>query len=359
MNQAPRRAAERGARRGALAYCRWRRRRGARWAEVSGELEVAARTLRHWQRGWQTDRLASRPRGRPLARAARQARNAAIEILVERGASVSAAELRRRVPELGRNEAAELKRRWRHIERLHRLRVGYELAWKAGAVWAADYTAAPRPVEGRYPGILAIRDLGSGKGLEVLAAEAQDGATAAGALQALFVRHGAPLVIKTDNGSPFTGKRVGELLETWRVTLLLSPPATPAYNGALEAGIGGIKTRAHHLAAAAGRAGRWTCDDLEAARRIGNANAAWGPCPDERWENRQPVRRDERESFRKALSSARARVQSMQPDPMTYVERNRCERQAISLALREHGTLQLKRRRKSPPVSSKIMAGIS
>jgi len=39
-------------------------------------------------------------------------------------------------------------------------------------------------------------------------------------------------------------------------------------NGACEAGIGGLKTHTHHLAAHHGRPGRWTSEDVEAARRL-------------------------------------------------------------------------------------------
>src|SRR5262249_35670091 len=45
------------------------------------------------------------------------------------------------------------------------------------------------------------------------------------------------------------------------VKILFSPPATPSYNGACEAGVGSIKTRTHHEAARRGRAQLWTCDD--------------------------------------------------------------------------------------------------
>lgn len=47
------------------------------------------------------------------------------------------------------------------------------------------------------------------------------------------------------------------------VTLLLSPPFFPSYNGAIEAGIGSLKTRAHLEAARHGHSCEWNCDDLE------------------------------------------------------------------------------------------------
>jgi hypothetical protein len=50
------------------------------------------------------------------------------------------------------------------------------------------------------------------------------------------------------------------------VTLLLSPPDTPRYNGACQAGLGALKTRTDHLAARDGDPATWTCNQVEAAR---------------------------------------------------------------------------------------------
>ena len=51
---------------------------------------------------------------------------------------------------------------------------------------------------------------------------------------------------------------VRDLLAVTNITHLLSPPMTPRYNGAQEASIGSLKTRAMHIAAAkVGPACRW------------------------------------------------------------------------------------------------------
>ena len=60
----------------------------------------------------------------------------------------------------------------------------------------------------------------------------------------LFLALGAPLVLKTDNGTHFTAESVELLLREHGITRLLSPPYLPAYNGACEAGHGSVKTRA-------------------------------------------------------------------------------------------------------------------
>lgn len=92
--------------------------------------------------------------------------------------------------------------------------------------------------------------------------------------------------------------------------------APPEYNGACEAGIGGLETRAHHVAAraaggpASGRATTW-----KTARMMANETArphgSVGPTPDELWAAKLPrgdagllhealacVTKEERELFR-------------------------------------------------------------
>ena len=60
---------------------------------------------------------------------------------------------------------------------------------------------------------------------------------------AVFAEHGPPLVLKSDNGSHFTGGNFPDLLAAHRVEHLLSPPYWPRYNGAVEAGIHALKDR--------------------------------------------------------------------------------------------------------------------
>ena len=80
----------------------------------------------------------------------------------------------------------------------------------------------------------------------------------------------APLVLKSDNGSGFISAAMRRFLDGWQVRSLFSPPYTPEYNGSIEAGNGGLKTRTREEAARQGRAGHWTADDTEAARRMAN-----------------------------------------------------------------------------------------
>src|SRR5262249_30272710 len=125
--------------------------------------------------------------------------------------------------------------------------------------------------------------------------------TAADVLVALFRAHGAPLVLKSDNGSAFIADRTQTLLTDWLVWHLRSPPDLPEYNGACEAGIGSVKTRTHHQAARWGRRGAWTSDDAEAARLQANETARpsgyHGPTPDQTWARRQRLTAAERTRF--------------------------------------------------------------
>jgi len=141
------------------------------------------------------------------------------------------------------------------------------LTWKLpGRVWAADFTQADAPIDAAYPYILSLRDLASFYQLLSWPVRQADANATVCALTYPFAAYGPPLVLKTDNGSHFTEGHVGKLPSAPGVTVLLSPPNTPRYNGSEEAGIGSLKTRALHIAAAQGRADHWTCDDVEAAR---------------------------------------------------------------------------------------------
>lgn len=62
-------------------------------------------------------------------------------------------------------------------------------------------------------------------------------------LKTLVVQHSPPLVLKSDNGSAFTSALLDDWLTRWQIVPLFSPVRMPRYNGACEAGIGGMKRR--------------------------------------------------------------------------------------------------------------------
>jgi hypothetical protein len=83
--------------------------------------------------------------------------------------------------------------------------------------------------------------------LQTLPTLSKSAETTAAALEALFKQHGPPLVLKADNS--FYAEVLSQLLKRHSVIPLLSPPGCPSYNGACEAGIGGLQTAIHIEAA--------------------------------------------------------------------------------------------------------------
>lgn len=137
---------------------------------------------------------------------------------------------------------------------------------------------------------------------------------------------------------------------------LLSPPLTPRYNGGQEAAIGSLKTRALHIASAAGRFGMWTCDDVENARLEANSQARPhgenGATPDELWETRTPISDAQRDEFRRAVACASILEEQklIQPEPgcrpvpaLNARERATVARRATRRALIELGYLLARR----------------
>ena len=165
------------------------------------------------------------------------------------------------------------------------------------------------PIDGLYRYILSIRDLASSYQLLALPVPHPVAAVTVACLSYLFAAHGRPLVLKTDNGSNLVAGEVQRILAGAGVTHLPSPPMTPRYNGAVEAGIGAVKSRALLIAAAHGRSDQWTCDDVEAARLEGNEHSRprgkTGPSPSALWNSRSPITLEEHSGFLAALALAR------------------------------------------------------
>jgi transposase InsO family protein len=294
--------------------------------------------------------------GRPVYRSPREARNGVIHFLDEHGPHVGVPTLRACFPAMSRAELAGLlaryRRAWRERNRVP-LRV---LSWPViGRVWAIDFTGPGPAIEGRYRYLLAVRDLASGRQLLWRPVEAATGAVAGDALATLFAEHGPPLVLKCDNGSPFTSALVGELLAAQGVFALYSPPCWPRYNGAVEAGIGSLKDRTDARAARVGHAGEWTWDDVAGAQAEANALARpRGPCPDELWLSRTAITPEERSDFRACVDEFRraqeAAVGPCAGGPEAVGSERAVARRAIRLALERRGYLQYRRRTIPPPI---------
>jgi transposase InsO family protein len=248
---------------------------------------------------------------------------------------------------MARREVEDLLRRYRRVWRKRRRALASVLRWtRPGTVWAVDFAEPPLPVEGRYGRLLAVRDLASGCQLLWLPVEDDSAATAAAALESLFRECGPPVVLKTDNGSAFFAGELEALLARWEVEQMRSPPRMPRYNGACEAGIGSMKARTHHRAAAEGRPGQWTCDDAEAARQEANQtarpNGPLGPTPEESWLSRVAVALTERMGFVQAVQSRLAAAVPMQQDAPDAGGIASARRTAVVRVLIDNGLLQLR-----------------
>jgi|SRR5208283_3289205 len=107
----------------------------------------------------------------------------------------------------------------------------------SGLVWSVDATEyGPEGYQ-----IIPVQDLASRYRFQPLVIDQLDGLLIAQHVEKLFRQHGAPLLLKRDNGSPFNNQHMDELLARYRVLPLNNPPACPRYNGAEEKSIRDLK----------------------------------------------------------------------------------------------------------------------
>ena len=331
-----------------MAYYRWAAGHGLTLNEAARRLGVAVRTLRRWVAAWSKDRIRARDRGRPAQRSDRHLRTRALALIGLLGPQVGVPTVQALCPGLARREVADLLRRYRRAWKRRRRLLLRILHWtRPGTVWAIDFSEPPLPVDGQYTRLLAVRDLASGAQLLWLPVPDESARTACDALALLFRQHGAPLVLKSDNGSAFIAGEFAALLAEWQVWQLFSPLRTPRYNGSCEAGIGSMKTRTHHQAALAGRPGQWTCDDAEAARQSANETARPGGhrglTPDEAWHNRRRIDPAERLAFTATVHRREREAREEQGCPLAVpldsLTQAAVNRVALQRALVEHGLL--------------------
>lgn len=355
--QCRQRAGERDLRQRAVVISSALAAKGWCWHQIARLLHLSARTLRRW---CHTPLVALVPRGRPVQRSAREAREEVIGWLDTHGPHLGVPALRVCFPQMGRAELSDLVWRYRRVWRArHRvpLRV---LSWSGiGRVWAIDFTGPLSVLEGDARFVLAVRDLASGRQLLWRAVKEATGEVVCQALSDLFTQHDAPLVLKCDNGSAFICGAVRELLTARDVIVLYSPPYWPRYNGAIEAGIGSLKERTAACAARCGHAGVWTWDDLAGAQAEANAQSrSWvegNASADAAWAVRDPITAEERAAFAEAVTSAykdRA-LGACADDREKVTSEASVVRSAIELALVKCGYLQYRRRSIPPPIKRK------
>jgi transposase InsO family protein len=320
--------------------------------EIADLLRITARTLRQWRHDVQLAPAKVQLAGRPAARSTPAQRNQVIDYLDLYGPGLGLPPLREAFPLMTRAELEDLLLRYRRVWRKRNRQPLHVLEWTTpGTVWAMDFAEAPSIIDGISKYLLAVRDLASGRQLLWYPLREPTAAATAEALAPLLAILGPPLVMKTDNGSPFTAPPVAALLAGFGVTQLFSPPRTPSYNGSIEAGIGSLKARTEAHSARHGRLGAWTCDDVTAARLEANAYARprgqHGPTPDESWATRPSIAPEQRVSFHHAVEDHRCTVRTelQLPDgDLPDAQQREVDRAAIRQALVELGFLTFSRR---------------
>lgn len=335
-------------------------------SEAANFLDLCPRTLRQWQADDRHRHLDIRLLGRPLERASVHDRNQVIDLLDELGPATGVPTLRDCFSTMARAELADILKRYRRVWQKLNLQAMHRLRWLVpGRVWAIDFTQAPFPIDGRYPYLLAVRDLASGQQLLWQPTLDMTTLVVQHALAALFAAHDWPLVLKMDNGSAFIAEAVHQLLCP-EVIPLFSPAYFPRYNGAIEAGIGSLKTRTQAQATLHGHPAYWTMDDVAAAQDDANTNARprgpAGPSPNVLWEQRSTITDEKRQRFQDTLGRRRLEARLELPDALgqnlNAKELRSLDRKAIGRALVERGYLLFRRRRIPLPINSKKVTRI-
>jgi len=305
--QMDRRQAERTIKVAAVAFRRWTAKHHVSLKTTAKVLDVPSRTLGYWETEWERNKLQLKPRGRPTQQTPVEKRNEVVALFQLLGPHVGAPILGALVPDLPRRELGDMLRRLKALAERQRRMQFFTLRWRhPGTVWAIDHCTPPTPIEGCYTQVLSVRDLAGQMPLAWTPVPDGSAEYVRLVLQTLIAEHGAPLLIKKDNGAALNDHTVDRLLAQHGIVSLLSPKATPAYNGACEAGNGSMKTRTNYEAARNGRPARWTADDCEAARMQAVQTARpWGinrPTPEQVWARRAPIASDLRARFQRIVT---------------------------------------------------------
>ena len=109
-----------------------------------------------------------------------------------------------------------------------------------GQVWAVDFIE-DKLVSGRRLRILSVLDLCSRYALDSLVEHSLTGELAARHLERLFLSHGAPRVLRRDQGPEFESRVFQKLLRTWRVQDEPVPKGQPFDNGHMESFHGSLR----------------------------------------------------------------------------------------------------------------------
>jgi transposase InsO family protein len=299
------------------------------------------------------------PRGRPLTVLDPNLQQAVTDCLDTVGPSVGIPTLRAHFGAIARAALDAFVHDYRRAWRTTNLRCLHVLHWqRPGTVWAMDFAEAPCLIDGRYRYLLAVRDLASGYQLLWQPVAAPTAAVVMDELVLLFARHGAPWLLKTDNGSAFIADTLRWYFHRSGVAQLFSPPRNPAYNGSIEASIGSLKTRSQQHSVRAGHPGQWTGTDVAQALLEANTTAhprrLHGRTPADVWQSRSPLCPDEHDHFQVAVAQFRSEERLLHgwtdADELTRTEQATIDRAAFRRALVAHDLLLFRRRRILPPI---------
>jgi len=346
----------------AVAVAHWMMERGENLSHVAERLDIALGTLRGWIEAAKKKRLGAKKRGRPVERLTLAQRMEILDVMTALNPrKTGLATFVGIFSGVSRAALWDMLCRYRELMIRRHAKTLWRLRWGVvGSVWAMDYAEAPSPIDGTCKYVFALRDLASHCQLAWTPCENQDSSTTIHQLQELFARYGTPLVIKGDNGSPIASKAVRDFIESRGVWFLPSPPETPNYNGAIEAGIGWMKTRTENHAALFDRSGHWTSDDclaaLEQTNKVGRPWGEHGPTPSEAFAVRSPITQETRDAFarevikwKRTLTRGRAQRDAT---PVSKEERDQIARAALRCAMGAQGYLETRRGRITSPVAA-------
>lgn len=267
---------------------------------------------------------------------------------------------KRYAAQMSRRDFRRLLRDVRDECKRNRRAMKRRVEWKAPAlIWSVDDAQLGRDGRGENIMLNNIRDLSSKYTMEPLDGPAASGEEVAAHLESLFIQHGAPLVLKRDNGSNLNHHAVDRVLEKYGVIPLNSPPYYPPYNGGIEQGQGEMKrglvgvakktSEDRHAHAA------WRAHDLnhKERRSLHGANAcavfSAGKGRLKEYSNRK-----RKEIFEQICSLARAVIEELRSEKKWKSEKHLAAaawRRSVETWLQQNGMIQVIHPKKVSPHS--------
>jgi len=213
--------------------------------EVSRALGLGYRTLLRWKERVSGGRSPLTPPGPkktgplPLEEVRREIQ--ALRHGERRSGGVCALQARYRSV-ISRRAVSELALEERTRRNQERRKMSKRVSWKEpNLAWAIDGTERGRDAQGERLYVHAVQDLCTKYRFDPLVDVESKGEAVAAHLERLFRKHGAPLFLKRDNGSPLNHEAVDRVLADHGVIPLNSPAYYPKYNGSIEKGIREMK----------------------------------------------------------------------------------------------------------------------